>query len=250
MDYSEYNNECNRILQLVKKYENCYEECFNNIRGEVVREEFCIGGELLHRGYYCPSLISDIVISNVKRGRLVKKEPTNKEEYFRYGFDKDDNLVTVIRPYLYEFIVREGNTEIGVGFNKQNGVMEISEAYCEDNRIASYGHYIYDEGMDIHEYRKEFYTYRAACLSVDCINYLCAYAPFLSHSEYNFTLREGFLDTYTVKQYKADNSETMKSLGFDEEFLQQLAEVKEKRQTKFKEQDEEVYKVRVRRRVR
>lgn len=250
MDYSEYNDECNRILQIVKKYESCYEECFNSKLKEVVREEFCTGGELLHRGYYCPSLIRDIVIGNVKRGRLVKKEPENKDDYFRYGFDKAGNLITVIRPYTCEFIVREGNIEIGVGFNKQNGIGEISEAYYEDNRIVSYGHYLYDEGMDISEYEKELYTYKDSSLSVDYINYLCGYLSFLTHSEYNFTLREGFLDTYTVKQYKADNGETMRLLGFGEAFLQSQTESKEKMNIKLEEQDKEVYRVRIRRRVK
>lgn len=47
--------------------------------------QYTIGGETLHRGYYCPSLIKDIVIGNCNRGRLVRNTKKAKKITYEYG---------------------------------------------------------------------------------------------------------------------------------------------------------------------
>ncbi len=47
-----------------------------------MRHEIGLGGELMHRGYYCPSLIEDVVVGNTKRGRISKRTTSKAKEPF------------------------------------------------------------------------------------------------------------------------------------------------------------------------
>lgn len=63
-------------LQYVKsKFKDKY-SCLQDtaVKG-IIRFEYAKGGESIHRGYYCPSLVYDLVVGNVKRGRLYKRKP-------------------------------------------------------------------------------------------------------------------------------------------------------------------------------
>ncbi|XEC94050.1 hypothetical protein AB6A23_22320 [Paenibacillus tarimensis] len=43
----------------------------------IVRLAYSKGGEVIHRGFYCPSPVMDIIIGGMKRGRLFKKKIPN-----------------------------------------------------------------------------------------------------------------------------------------------------------------------------
>ena len=68
---------------------------FSEAEKSVVREEFCSGSDMF-LGYYCPSLIFDIVVGNVHRGRLLKRVTKRSKPTHRYGFDNDNRLRTVV----------------------------------------------------------------------------------------------------------------------------------------------------------
>lgn len=106
----------------------------------VETEQYSRGGETIHRGYYCPSLIEDIIIGGTNRGKLLKRyrvPPT-----YTYGFDANGNLVEVKKNDTggHEIITREGNLEIGV-----------SSDYFGPDRISSITLAEYHSGM-IHAY--------------------------------------------------------------------------------------------------
>ena len=48
------------------------ERVINETSQKVYSYKYGIGGQNLHRGWYCPSIIYDIVIGNASRGRIVK----------------------------------------------------------------------------------------------------------------------------------------------------------------------------------
>ena len=71
LTYEEVCEKFNEIMSFLEK--DNYQNVFDQIDKTVVRREQSSGGECMHRGYYCPSIIEDIVIGNIKRGRLIKK---------------------------------------------------------------------------------------------------------------------------------------------------------------------------------
>lgn len=73
MDYSIYEKECDRINKKVEILKEKYIDLYDSYSKQVVRYEVGVGGELMHRGYYCPSLVEDIIVGNAKRGRIAKR---------------------------------------------------------------------------------------------------------------------------------------------------------------------------------
>lgn len=206
MDKEEVKQECERITQIAHKYESCYEEIYQQKCEEVVREAYATGGELIHRGYLCPSLIKDIVVGKVKRGRIVKKKPSANKEYCIYGFDKDDNLITAQRDDDKEFIIREDGVEMGIVFSEHWGIKEISECRYKNGKLLSYGHYLYEPFEKyVNDFQKEEYTYGEKTMKVDyyqCTNHKHI---LITYYEYNFTLEDGYLTTYTVTEHRVED---------------------------------------------
>ena len=52
----------------------------------------------MYRGYYHPSLVQELIVTNVTRGRLVKKPPLSGS-YYQYSFDAEGNLRSI---YQYD----------------------------------------------------------------------------------------------------------------------------------------------------
>lgn len=66
---------------------------FENCEKSAVREEYgSCAGLTLHRGIYHDGDAMEIAVTNVSRGKKLKKPPVGKN-YYRYLFDKDDKLV-------------------------------------------------------------------------------------------------------------------------------------------------------------
>lgn len=76
----------------------------------------------LHRGYFCPSLVEDLLIGGVKRGRLIKKPDPDADEYFRYFLNHAGQLIKV-ESYAFkklnhtEYLVYDGLKIYGIDFN-------------------------------------------------------------------------------------------------------------------------------------
>ena len=100
-----------------------------DFKSRVTYYEYGIAGTSLHRGWYSPSLIEDIVIGNVSRGRLVRNPRKSTKPSFRFGFDQNEKIIVVDR-YVYrydecrhtdsEYIVYEEDTIKGFTFLTEN----------------------------------------------------------------------------------------------------------------------------------
>ena len=124
--YDEIFKNYTELLDFLRK--DSYRSTFEQISKTVVRREQATGGETMHRGFYCPSIVEDIIIGNVNRGRIIKrlvKQPIT----YTYGFDNSNRLVTVIRHTkigdIYEYIMYIDNIQYGVKYcqkftNKKN----------------------------------------------------------------------------------------------------------------------------------
>ena len=143
----------------------------------VVRKEYCRGGECLHRGFYCPSPVFDIVVGGCKRGKLInrpKKAPDHE-----YWFDKDGNMILAKTPNIpegfdssvigYELIYNYGGSTESVIFQiyPDIGVTISGLAKCsyENGLIRSYDHMsISEEPFFCHEIKNEEFFYNDGVL--------------------------------------------------------------------------------------
>ena len=76
-----------------------------------------------------PSIIADIVVGGVKRGRLLRRVTTRSRPSFRYGFDADDRLIYAESSFDREVIIRVGQTAVTLSFDKGDNALEgYSEA--------------------------------------------------------------------------------------------------------------------------
>ena len=117
-------SQCDRVEKIIAANYATFSEQYQCVQFQVVRTEYGIGGETLHRGYYCPSLIFDIVVGNVKRGRITSNPVYKKRAEYVYGFDRDNRLIVAEHPYGKEIISYDGTTVVGCEFS-ENGEIEI-----------------------------------------------------------------------------------------------------------------------------
>jgi len=200
-----------------------------------VRKEFGKGGVLIPRGYYCPSLVDDIVISNVKRGKLLKKLNSNSTYDFVYFFDQADRLIAVqtvgyfngdLRVYSEEFLVYNDNDVIGYTYIKVKDEISYSFLYInhckfDQHQIKEYTHVSLSVPFDlkplpkqqddyaklplkVNEIKKQTYEYVNDILSV------CLQDKFIGF-KYNWdrvvrfifkSNDSGELESYEVEDYK------------------------------------------------
>lgn len=152
--------ECERIEKIAEIYSNSYRDLYEKAKRNVIRTEYGLGGELLHRGYYCPSIIFDIIVGNAKRGRIVKKMPKKNPELV-YGFDTEGRIITVDKESSKEFIITEEMHELGITFSEIGGICCVSECiYDSVGRIKNYGNYLYHSfEKRVVGFHKEEYKY-------------------------------------------------------------------------------------------
>ena len=77
--------------------------------------QYSVKGESMYRGYYHPSPVQELIVTNVTRGRLTKKPPLSGS-YYQYRFDADGNLLSVDqyhkkKPVATEYLIRPNPSE-------------------------------------------------------------------------------------------------------------------------------------------
>lgn len=193
----------NILEDCVLKYNKDCSKLFDELYSKIAYKEYGIKGETLIRGYYCPSMIMDIVTGNISRGKAVKH--TSRKPSYEYGFNSDGKLLTVKYLYSYslsyEFLIYDGRSVIGVTFSN-NIITSINKCtYDEFNRIKTFlygydlcknkfreyyeGIYSYDENdLKNVDYRKLFYD---------------KHTPKLDREIYSFYHNsDGLLEEYSV----------------------------------------------------
>ena len=130
-----------------------------------------VGGLNLHRGWYCPSIVSDIVIGNCSRGRIVKNPRTSQYTY-KYYFDENNRLTIVDMFYKNkyvssEYIIYKGNVVEGYTLLSDNTMMRYSQEQYS-NGICSDYHY-----LDYNIINKPPYNYHYESNNIKDMNMLC-----------------------------------------------------------------------------
>ena len=200
--YSVFEKDIELISEIVKQYADQYDALKKITDETTARIEYCIGAEV-HRGFYCPSLVEDIVIGNVKRGRIAKRTP--KKPSYTYCFDKNNYLISVISEFNREFIIRDGEREIGITYFDDFKCIGDVVSVCE-YRQGRLSRYLLAgvRSSDVWSIRKEEYSYTEDEMTVDIHDGRAWSADDWgdTHMLYSFPLENGYMTgTYISRSF-------------------------------------------------
>jgi hypothetical protein len=209
MLYSKLTVAYDKVQEIIEAYQPHLGELSHSVQPKVVREEYGVGGACFHRGFYCPSIVMDLIIGNATRGRAQKTKPKNGRLVRTFGFDENNELILVNNPDRTEYIFRAAQSEVGVTVDHYGGMNRISEiSVCtyEYGRISSYiyalcGFYEDPPRKRIIELNVEDYQYGTDALIV---NRYCKWEfhnNSCKHKRYTFAIHDGYLTSYTVEDF-------------------------------------------------
>lgn len=168
------------------------------------KEEFCTGSSL-HRGYYHPSPIYDIVVGNTKRGRLLKLHTNAKDYSHRYIYGMDNTLKSVEtifhnRKAFTEYLLHETNKRVGITLDCFGNLSAVSEELYANNQLVCFSivNCIFDgREYSYYNYHAENYYYDSiGIIACDFLNYSPQGEQLISE-HYSFERVDGYLSAYT-----------------------------------------------------
>lgn len=132
---------------LYNSYKNKLDYFYDQAERQTVRKEYARGGEIIHRGFYCPSTVQDIIIGNCKRGKLVKK-PRKTPDY-EYWFDDNDRLILVKQLCTYDIKISPTIELLFYNGRTVNSVLYQKDKFDSEGeiRISSLSKCIYENGL-------------------------------------------------------------------------------------------------------
>lgn len=109
------------LISLCMEYQDCFEKLNQTIEETGLSQEYGRGGGTLHRGFYCPSPVRDIIVGGCDRGRLVRKPRSDLP--VDYVYLKEGDKLRIVDKYeidrnniphihLREFIIHYETEEI------------------------------------------------------------------------------------------------------------------------------------------
>ena len=158
--------DCNRISECLPYFWENRDRLLGEAQEKAVRTEYAVGGTI-HRGYYCPSPVHDIIIGGTKRG-VLRKKPGEKDKTHVYGFNSENQLIFVTYPWnAQECIFWSGDRELSVVYdtNDRNRIVEICECLYEQGRLQNYTVYEVLPDRWITGFLREEYAYSQKGLS-------------------------------------------------------------------------------------
>ena len=205
-----YLEEASRISEIIKAEKERAEALQSDLAAKTVREERSRGGETIHRGFYCPSLIADIVIGNCKRGSLCKED--HPKAIYTHYFDGDDrHIATKQEDYgiaSTEYILHSDNKSLGIMFDEDDQIVTVAECEYDGNgRIIKYIYALCDSTKNaVVQCDKELYTYSGDKVIVDTSSLLRAASPvILTLNKYVFQIEAGYLKSYTLEVFQSED---------------------------------------------
>ena len=169
---------------------------------EIVREAYCCGATL-HRGYYHPSPVYDLIVGNTKRGRLSAK--STRPYSHRYCFDRNDKLVRI--EYLHdgrvshiEYLDYCEQFVRGITVDCNGFLSAVTEEQYSHNRIVSFSIsqcYHVNGAYTCFDYHKEEYCYDEYGLSKCQFVNLTPGSGYMVDEVYSFDRENGFLVSFS-----------------------------------------------------
>lgn len=132
------------MKQLFVPYSNEYQQIFLDICTFADKVEYGKGGEMMHRGFYCPSPILDLVTGNISRGHIQSLTVDNSDVSYEYFF-KGNDLYAVIKHHNQEKCINANEVimfhkefTFSIGFNELSDIDYLCLCRFKNKRIISY----------------------------------------------------------------------------------------------------------------
>lgn len=173
MDTDKLNEFKDIILELTSignKYKDKISQLRTSTEKEIIKYEYSKGDETIHRGDYCPSPILDLIVGNLKRGRLFKRTPAFGRYSYEYGFDTNNRLLrirgvneftTPNSRFNEEYLVYIKDVVYGIEFDNMGDISAVSRCTYEKGNIIKYEICLYS----MEELYYEEYYYKDNLLS-------------------------------------------------------------------------------------
>lgn len=173
-----------RLNSIFEEYKPNCKSIYKKAIKQAYKKEYAIKGEYLHRGYYCPSPIADIIVGNAPRGKLLKRVTSRSKPTYEYEFNKQGEIVIArnlcrdtLESQNIEIILHKDRCHIGILFyldkNEYITIESINESvYDKSNRITSFAKGIIYNSK-IQEAECEIYSYNEFGLkTVECYSWI------------------------------------------------------------------------------
>lgn len=151
----EFSRILSEFREIISVYETLLPEFIAQSTDRTVRSTYAQAGDCVHRGIMCPSPVLNLMVG-CNRGTLIDSPDLATENYFRYDFDANGELIAVNHydisssrqvPDEVEFIYRRDEIEFGITYNlRWNEISRISKvALREDGDPIYYAASDYDQ---------------------------------------------------------------------------------------------------------
>lgn len=167
---------------------------------------------LLHRGFYDPSPVDDIIIGNAKRGKLLKRLSPRSKDYIVFCFDDQGRMIMVKKFWngkqcYTEYLQHQNDQVFGVCININGEITEIVHENYDCQRIACYRKVLYSKSEGIISVGEEYYFYDEQGLKA-CEVHTFFQNPFEggkwidNQNNYEFERENGYLSQYVCTTEK------------------------------------------------
>lgn len=224
-----YKEKQEKFLSVCYAHNDKYEELVRAYEPRFFKREFAKGGVDFHRGYYLPSPVKDIIVSNANRGKLLKK-PLHEDFSWEYIFDVDGRLICVknwcksgsdFKVAATEFLIYHGNNVTSIEFVSdciKTEILRASECIYHDGKIMSYELAMYC-GADTSrtcDFTSESYIYENGKLAKMLLTEVSFDISLVSATLYTFLHdNQGFLESFTANRVEDGQPIPRKNQIFD-----------------------------------
>lgn len=210
----EYQSLCNQyqleVDRMVSAGMNYWQKIIQNqkdFRAKAVEFSYYVSGNI-HRGFFCPSPVADLILGQTNRGHEAKETEITKARW-RFSYDESKHMIYVDcmqnkRVLNTEFLFWEDSVRWGVLIS-QDGVLEkvTRELYDQDKLIEYSQATLYpdENGFFCECLRTERY-FRDALGLHSCEEIV--FQPFIHELErrrYDFEREDGYLKSFTRIDY-------------------------------------------------
>ena len=200
--------EAARIVSLGERYCEMILQNPDTIRGKAVTFEYAAAGNI-HRGFYCPSPVYDLLFGYTNRGRIIKGAEAKKARW-RFAYDENGRMIYVDRlkgksVIETEYLFYIGQTRLGVLLDENSIIKNITEEVFEQELLVLYSMAtVYPDENDYFcaEFRTEQYIRDEIGLRICEIQDFQPYVSYFQNKDRIVFEREnGYLKSYTVTEY-------------------------------------------------
>lgn len=135
--------ECRRLCDIAQSMLAKLPELRAEAERNTVRREYASGCRYLHRGFYCPSPVTERIIRNVRRGKILKRLTRASKPTHEYGFDQGGRLLWCKTLYQdaapsMEYLAHEKNCVCGISVDWEGRPVNVTEEIFENSRLVRY----------------------------------------------------------------------------------------------------------------